>query len=236
MPNLYTTELVPSAPRRRDGKTIQLASATYIHAAVQESAAVGSFTAIVQPDVPRKLSATFLAGWQGGDITIVGLGANGQRITEVIADSAGSTVNGTKVFATIYSIEKELVAGTTDTVTIGVLAANYYSSPFNPGRSFGAGLDIETTGTLNGTWTLWRSSKRMNGYKGPSMEDDTDWVEELKFKDTAANPDYTNPAGATTKWATEVSGTRNRLWRLKFVAASGAGDIHAYCEMSEKGR
>ncbi len=230
---LYSTETFPSAPRRIDGKVIQLVDVDIIHAAVQESAAVGSFTAITQPDIPRKLSATFAAGWQGGDITITGLDADGKRISEVIADSAGSTVNGTLVFATVFTIEKELVAGTTDTVSIGVFTANanYYSSVFSAGHGInpGCGLFFRTTGTLTGTWTLWRSSWFLIGATGPSLNDDTDWDEETVF---ATNPDLVNPSGAATQWSTEVNGTRNRLWRLKFVPASGAGTI--YCNM-EKG-
>lgn len=219
---LYTTESFPSAPRTEEKRTIVNPSNTAIHAAVQESAAVGSFTSITQPDVPRLLNATFQAGWQGGDITITGTDANGGYQIEVIADVAGSTVAGTKVFKTVISIEKELVAGTTDTVTIGTSGqANYYSGVFDPVNAASVGLEFATTGTLTGNWTLWRANRH-----NPSLGDDSHWDKEDAFE---TSTDFTNPAGAATHWAVEVNGMGSRRWRTKFVSnGAGAGDIQGW--------
>lgn len=66
---------------------------------------------------PRNIEIDFAAGWQGGDVTIVG-SLRGVAITEVIADSAGNTVKGNRVYDTITSITKELTAGAADTATV----------------------------------------------------------------------------------------------------------------------
>lgn len=91
-----------------------------VHAAVEEGAANAFPGPITNPVVPRNITATFAAGWQGGDITVVGTDQFDQALTEVIADTAGSTVAGVKIFKTVTSISKETLAGTTDTVTIGI--------------------------------------------------------------------------------------------------------------------
>lgn len=212
---IYVTESNPTAPRMTAGRTIVAAGAATIHAAVQEGAPAGSFTAIVQPDVPRKLSATFAAGWQGGDIFIKGVDADGMYIEETIPDTAGSTINGTQVFRQIYSIEKELVAGTTDTVTIGTQQASYYSSPFraegNGGESgafrwkyVGTGASavaasfdgyssaVQATGTPTGTFTLWRAAVH-----NPRVGDDTDWA-------SVTASSVSNPAGAPSSFVQAI--------------------------------
>lgn len=67
---------------------------------------------------PRNIEVDFAAGWQGGDITITGTDVSGNAQTEVIADSAGNTVKGLKVFKTVSSIVKETTAGTADSATV----------------------------------------------------------------------------------------------------------------------
>lgn len=97
------------------------ANTSAVHAAVQESAANAFPGPITNPPgiAGRNITATFAAGWGGGDITIVGTDQFGNAQTEVIADTAGSTVAGSKIFKTVTSISKETAAGTTDDVTIG---------------------------------------------------------------------------------------------------------------------
>lgn len=219
--SVYNTESFPSAPRTEEGRLIVAASNTAIHAAVQESAANLFPGPITQPDVPRLLSATFAAGWQGGDITIVGTDANGWYQREVIADNPGATVAGTKVFATVTSISKELIAGTTDTVTIGTSGvANYYSTPWDSIGAAGAGIEIQTTGTLTGSWTLWRANRY-----NPNRNDDADWVRDAAFESAA---DFVNPSGAATHWATEQNGGQSFQWRLKYVPGGVGGSIFAW--------
>lgn len=97
------------------------ANTSAVHAAVTEAAANAFPGPITNPPgvAGRNITATFAAGWGGGDITIVGTDQFGNAQTEVIADTAGSTVAGSKIFKTVTSISKETAAGTTDDVTIG---------------------------------------------------------------------------------------------------------------------
>lgn len=214
--SIYNTESSPTSPRTEEGRTIVAASTTNIHAAVQESAANLFPGPITQPDVPRKIAFAFAAGWQGGDITIVGLDANGRYLREVVADNPGSTVNTTNVFSFIASMTKETIAGTTDTVTVGGAAATYYSSIMDTIGQSGLGVEVQTTGTLTGTWTLWFANR-----DNPDLEDDDHWVQETTFSPT-------NPAGAATHWGFHLSNGHSRYWRLKYAPTSGSGALLAW--------
>lgn len=94
----------------------------------------------------------------------------------------------------------------------------YYSSPWS-GNVASFGSHVITSGTLTGTWTLWATDK-----PDASLADDTDWV------DVSAHADFveTNPAGAATKWVFSSSLLQHRLLRLKYVNASGTGNLTAY--------
>lgn len=94
------------------------ATAVAAHAVVQEGAALAFPGPFTQPATPRSLSVAFAAGWQGGDVTIIGTDQFGRVQSETIADNAGNTVEGVKIFRTITSASKELIAGTTDTCTL----------------------------------------------------------------------------------------------------------------------
>lgn len=96
------------------------ADTTGVHAAVQADDANAFPGPITNPDVPRNLQVAFAASWDGGDVTIVGTDQFGAAQTETIADSAGSTVAGTKIFATVTSITKETVGATTNTASVGL--------------------------------------------------------------------------------------------------------------------
>lgn len=82
----------------------------------------------------------------------------------------------------------------------------------------GFGLQVSTSGTLTGTWTLWKTD-----VKNPTLAADTDWV------DVSAHADFveTNPAGAATNWQVSSTLLRARRFRLKYVSASGDGSIFA---------
>jgi hypothetical protein len=95
------------------------AAVANVHAAVQESAAnqfVGVFTS---PAIPRNLSVTFAAGWQGGDVNVFGINQFGGDISETFLSTPGATVAGVKIFKTVTAAAKTIVAGTVDTASIG---------------------------------------------------------------------------------------------------------------------
>lgn len=102
----------------------------------------------------------------------------------------------------------------------GVAASStntYYSRIWGGlGNQDGYGLHVVTDGTLTGTWTLWMSDKR-----DPVLTSDADWVQDTGFSPT-------NPAGAASKFRDDTSTAKARWKRLKYVNASGTGNIFAY--------
>jgi len=97
-------------------------SAAGVAAREEDNVALGAWAGpFTSPVVPRNVSITFEAAWAGGDVTVVGTDQFGTAISEVIADSAGSTVYGTKVFATVTGATNELVGagGVNHGATIG---------------------------------------------------------------------------------------------------------------------
>lgn len=201
-----------------DGRVIVGADVDIIHGQVQESAANNAFV-LATPyvlDVPRIVTATFAAGWQGGDIFLTGTDYLGRAVTDTIADAAGTTVAGTTIFKTVTAITKQTVAGTTDTVTIGIGAVNYYSIPFCPCNSDGFSLHMVTTGTLTGTETLWYSNR-----PAPSLSNDDDWFEDADF-------DPTDPAGSATEWGVTAGNCKFRWARVKYAHTSGSGILYGF--------
>jgi hypothetical protein len=100
--------------------------------------------------------------------------------------------------------------------TPGVAASStntYYSQKMAPDREGLLGFQLETTGNLTGTFTLWYSDEER-----PALGTDTDWVQ-----DTSWSP--TNPAAGTTKVKYVVAGLKARWARVKYVNASGTGNL-----------
>lgn len=96
------------------------AAAASVHANYNADEADNAFPgAFTNPDVPRNVTVTFNAAWDGGDVTIEGTDQFGNAISEVIADAAGSTVAGAKIFATVTGASKELVGAAAAPASIG---------------------------------------------------------------------------------------------------------------------
>jgi len=66
---------------------------------IDEGAA--SASASTQPGHPQTLDVAFDAGWEGGDITITGVGPNGLAVNETYIANPGATVTGAKAFLSI---------------------------------------------------------------------------------------------------------------------------------------
>lgn len=93
-----------------------------VHAAIASDNAAAVTTGITSPAIPRAVQVVFAALWDGGDVTIVGTDQFDAAVTETIADVAGTTVQGVKVFKTVTSIATETVGaggGLTATVQTG---------------------------------------------------------------------------------------------------------------------
>uniref|UniRef100_A0A6M3JCJ4 Uncharacterized protein n=1 Tax=viral metagenome TaxID=1070528 RepID=A0A6M3JCJ4_9ZZZZ len=78
----------------------------------------GAMTVAAQPDYPRVLRAFLTdanASITSGTITIVGLDASGEAITDVLAITAAGVKDGVKAFAKVTSVTWALVTGTVTT-------------------------------------------------------------------------------------------------------------------------
>lgn len=96
----------------------------------------------------------------------------------------------------------------------------YYSDPIGPRTAGGFGFHFEWTGNPTGTITMWRSNK-----KSPNLLTDADWVQVSTFSPT-------NPAGTASKYGDEVTFTSFKLYRFKYVNASGAGTLFCYASQT----
>lgn len=86
--------------------------ADIIHALYDDTDAdfPGPFT---DPDVPRNIRVTMAAGWDGGDVTVVGTDQFDAAVNEVFTTGDGVTRVGTKIFKTVTSATKATPAGVT---------------------------------------------------------------------------------------------------------------------------
>jgi hypothetical protein len=74
---------------------------------------------IVNPDRPRSARVTFDAGWDGGNVTIIGTNQFDEAVSETFSSAPGTTVEGQQAFKTVTSISKGAV-GSTGGASVGV--------------------------------------------------------------------------------------------------------------------
>lgn len=99
----------PSAPSTND-----------VHAAFAGNDASADFPGpFTNPGVPRSLQVAFGAGWDGGNVNVVGTDQFDQAINETFVANAGNTVVGTKVFKTVTSATKAAVGANAAGASIG---------------------------------------------------------------------------------------------------------------------
>lgn len=96
--------------------------------------------------------------------------------------------------------------------------STFYSDALSP-LTNSWGYHFEWTGTPTGTLTLWRSNKSAPGQPDPLT--DNDWIQVTAFAPT-------NPAGTTSKFGDEINFTNFRLYRFKYVNASGTGSLFCF--------
>jgi len=90
-----------------------------VHAAYATGVDVNFPGAFTNPVVPRNVSCTFSGGYDGGDIQITGTDMLDVACVETIADVAGTTVYGTKVFKTVTAAVQQNLGGGGQTCSIG---------------------------------------------------------------------------------------------------------------------
>lgn len=76
----------------------------------------GAFTS---PVVPRNLTVTFAAGWDGGNVVVTGTDPADAALNETFTASAGNTVTGVKPFKTVTSATKAAEGASGDGASIG---------------------------------------------------------------------------------------------------------------------
>lgn len=91
-----------------------------------------------------------------------------------------------------------------------------YSDMWTGEDSDGYGLTVFTTGTLTGAFTLWMTDKI-----NPDQTTDNDWVQDASFVPT-------NPAGAAVKFRDDGGNAKAYRKRLKYINASGTGNLQAF--------
>lgn len=121
-----------------------------------------AFAGLVQPAAPRNIEVDFAAGWDGGNVTIVGTGADGGAITEVITAAANSTVKGKRVFKTITSASKGAVGAAAAT-------AQLFSGNKSAEGSSSTDGQIASTGSAPlDDFDIWVRMTRDGNVAGPS--------------------------------------------------------------------
>jgi hypothetical protein len=106
----------------------------FIATALAGGSDTGNAFTVVSPASSRNLRVTMAAGWDGGDVTVVGTDQSGAAQSEVFATGSGVVRVGAKVFATTHSASKASAGLTLNTASIGT------------GDKLGAGFD--PTGSL----------------------------------------------------------------------------------------
>lgn len=116
------------------------ASATGVHASVAGTAANVFAAPFTNPAIPRNITGVFAAGWDGGDLTVVGTDQFDQKIQEVITSpgAGGGTVVGSKCFKTITSARK------------GAIGINAAGASIGTGTKLGVGAKF--AGTFGVVW------------------------------------------------------------------------------------
>lgn len=97
----------------------------------------------------------------------------------------------------------------------------YYSEIFAARGTSPVSIHLVWSGTPTGTFTLWYSNKPV-----PGLAADTDWVQ-----DTTWAP--TNPAGSASKAFYTLGNLTATRVRLKYVNASGSGNILGWAEIGQ---
>lgn len=101
-------------------------SIDFVHAGFAGNDGASSFPGpFTDPPIPQRLAITFAAGWDGGDITIIGTNELGANITDVVLAAPASTVNSAEEFFTVTSATKSAVGASAATVSIGLATSRF---------------------------------------------------------------------------------------------------------------
>lgn len=126
---------------------------SYVHANVASNAPTTFPGPITNPpDGPAALAVRFAASYDGGDVTVTGLDQTGRVVSEVFVAAAGTTVNGSVLFATITRIVKAAVGATSNAVSVGLRDLRFVRLVAGPRNALGAQTLAWTASTRTFVW------------------------------------------------------------------------------------
>jgi hypothetical protein len=96
-----------------------IADTTSVQAGYAANQGSNTFTGVTNPDVPRNLQVFFAAGWDGGDVTVVGTNQFSNALSEVFTTGSNVLRVGAKIFKTITSITKGSVGASSALASVG---------------------------------------------------------------------------------------------------------------------
>jgi len=138
-----------------------------VHAAITlpDSGTLDVTTGITSPDVPRTITITGNQAGITGNVVITGTDAAGATITDTIAASGTSTVEGVRAFKTVTKITVPVKNGAGDTIAVGTgkklgLAHKVYNAACLLVKLFNGSAD---TGTLAVNSELSKNLFSLNG-------------------------------------------------------------------------
>jgi hypothetical protein len=121
-----TTTVTGVVETRKVGFPSTTKAADYVSVVNAVQPASGAQAIALQPDQPRKLQVNIVTGSTTGTITLVGVGANGQAVTDAIDISVGVGTRTTvtaNAYATLTSATISSLTGAAGTVGIGLAAS-----------------------------------------------------------------------------------------------------------------
>ncbi len=103
------------------GTPVAASNTSCVSTGLASNSASATFATPANPDVPRNVSVTAGANWDGGNVTVTGTDINGGAQNETITPTPGSTVAGAKIFTTVTGATKATQGSqsTSNTATLG---------------------------------------------------------------------------------------------------------------------
>lgn len=95
----------------------------------------------------------------------------------------------------------------------------YYSKPVSSEWGDGFSLHLQWTGTPTGDFTVWRTNK-----PDANPLTDADWSQDLSFGTSGVLA----TGGVANNNSVSAQNAKNKLWRVKYVNASGTGTVFCW--------
>jgi hypothetical protein len=132
-----------------------LAAVDAIHALYATGVDVNFPGAWTPPDVPRNVTVSYDALYDGGDTTVTGTDVDDNMIVEVFTNNPGATVTGTKVFKTVTAAVQAAIGAGGVSASIGHgTKLGLLRAPLSPTGLLSAD-GVNEVGTFDNTADSW---------------------------------------------------------------------------------